>query len=54
MVDHFGNLRFFDAIDRLRVFIVIDQREPDARRIDEVGFRKHTNHLATTVFGHRE
>jgi hypothetical protein len=54
VVDDFGDFRFLHAVDGLGVFVVINEREPDARRIDEVGFGDDADHFASDRVHHRE
>ena len=54
VVDDFADLCFLHAVDRLGVFVVIHQREADARRIDEVRLREHTDHFPTDMIDDRE
>ena len=54
VVDHLSDFRFFNTVDRLRVLVVINQREANARRIDEVGFGNHACHFPRDGINHRK
>ena len=51
MIDDFNNVGFFDAFDRLRLFIVVDQHHPLAFRHNQPITIDHADDLA--VFRHR-
>ncbi len=52
VVDDFGDFRLLDAVDGLGVFVVIDQGDADARRVDEVGFGNDAGHFAGGGINH--